>query len=193
MVAIAVVISFIIASPLNVYNSQIFKRYHDLLHKFEHRQRLPGDDLIRFGNHRALVCGMGRVGAGAYEHLQTLFKGEVVGVDYDEEKMTLNRARGREIIQGDAGNPDFWQRVDRHNHALELVMLCMPNHEANINAARAIREWGFKGSIAAVTKYADEEELLQKAGVDSTFNMYAEVGTGFAQHSMSKLIDAPVR
>jgi Trk K+ transport system NAD-binding subunit len=136
---------------------------------------------------------MGRVGAGAYEHLQTVFKGEVVGVDFDEEKIALNRSMGREIIQGDAGNPDFWQRVDREGHALELVMLCMPNHEANLNAARAIREWGFKGNIAAVTKYDDEEALLHKAGVDSTFNMYAEVGTGFAQHSMSELTKAPVR
>ena len=193
VMAIIVVISFIIASPLNVYNSQIFKRYHDWLHKFEHRERLPVDDLIRFGKHRALVCGMGRVGAGAYEHLQTVFKGEVVGVDFDEEKIALNRSMGREIIQGDAGNPDFWQRVDREGHALELVMLCMPNHEANLNAARAIREWGFKGNIAAVTKYDDEEALLHKAGVDSTFNMYAEVGTGFAQHSMSELTKAPVR
>ena len=193
VIAIAVVISFIIASPLNVYNSQICKRYCHRLHKYEHRERLPGDDHIRLGKHRALVCGMGRVGAGAYDHLQTLFRSDVIGIDYDEDKIELNRSIDRKIIQGDAGNPDFWQRVDSKGHALELVMLCMPNHEANLNAARAIREWGFKGSIAAVTKFDDEEELLHKAGVDSTFNMYAEVGTGFAQHSMSELTNAPVR
>jgi len=193
VIAIAVVISFIIASPLNVYNSQICKRYCHRLHKYEHRERLPGDDHIRLGKHRALVCGMGRVGAGAYDHLQTLFRSDVIGIDYDEDKIELNRSIDRKIIQGDAGNPDFWQRVDSKGHALELVMLCMPNHEANLNAARAIREWGFKGSIAAVTKFDDEEELLHKAGVDSTFNMYAEVGTGFAQHSMSELTNAPFR
>ena len=187
VMAEAVVLSFIIASPLNVYNSKICKRFCHRLSGLERGERLPGDDLIRLGTHRALVCGMGRVGAGAYDHLQPVYEGEVVGVDYDEEKIVLNRNMGRKIIQGDAGNPDFWQRVERANHGLELVMLCMPNHEANVSAARAIREWGFKGSIAAVTKYADEEEVLRKAGVDSTFNMYAEVGTGFAQHSMSKL------
>jgi len=190
VMAEVVVLSFIIASPLNVYNSQICKRYCHRMQQFERRKRLPGDDLIRLGNHRALVCGMGRVGAGAYEHLHTRFEGEVIGVDYDEEKITLNRGMGREIIQGDASNPDFWQRVDSKGHALELVMLCMPNHEANVSAAKAIREWGFRGSIAAVTKFADEEEILHKAGVDSTFNMYAEVGTGFAQHSMAKLVDS---
>ena len=76
---------------------------------------------------------------------------------------------------------------------VELVLLAMPNHGENMFATAQLKESGYTGPIAAIAKYADEEELLQKAGVDSTFNMYAEVGTGFAQHSMSKLIDAPVR
>jgi predicted Kef-type K+ transport protein len=187
VIALAVVLSFILASPLNVYNSAICRRFCHHLQKIEHGRRLPGDDLVHLGSHRALVCGMGRIGGGAYDQLQTVFRDAVVGVDFDEEKISLNRSHGRQIIQGDAGNPDFWQRVERKGNQLELVMLCMPNHEANVNAARAIREWGYRGQMTAVTKFSDERELLHKAGVDSTFNMYAEVGTGFAEHSLNKL------
>ena len=65
-------------------------------------------------------------------------------------------------------------------------MLCIPIHQSNLSSAKAIRDWGFKGYIAAITQYPDEEKALYEAGVDSVFNIYAEVGTGFAQDVLSK-------
>jgi len=62
----------------------------------------------------------------------------------------------------------------------------MPNYKSNINAAIALREWGYQGKIAAVSKFLDEEPELHQSGVDITFNIYAEVGTGFAQHILQQ-------
>ena len=44
---------------------------------------------------------------------------------------------------------------------------------------------GYQGSIAATTKYHDEEEELKALGVESTFNIYTEAGLGFANELAS--------
>lgn len=182
IIAVAVVLSFIIASPLNMINHALCKRYCHVLNRLEHQQRLPHEDWVQLGDVKVLVVGMGRVGSGAYDFLHKEYDGKVAGLDFDETKILRQEEVGRKVLAGDSANPDFWDRVRSKNHQLELIMLCMPNLKANMNTAEAIREWGYKGKIAAISKFHDEEEQLLKAGVDSTFNMYAEVGTGFAQH-----------
>ncbi len=186
--AIAVVFSFIIASPLNVFNSVIYQRNYHRLMKLEHSKRLQEDQLLELGTARVLICGMGRIGAGAFEYLQTLYKdSDVIGIDFDEDKVKRYSDSSSTVYQGDTSNPDLWSRLNNNNGKLEMILLCMPNHEANLDSTKVIREWGFRGHIAAVAQYNDEEQALLKEGVDSTFNLYAEVGTGFALDALSKI------
>jgi len=187
VVAISVVFSFILASPLNVYSSAICQRFCHRLTKLEHCKRLEEDEELELGTARVLVCGMGRIGSGAFDHLQTLYEnGDIVGIDYNENKIKYYQQAGYKVYLGDASNPDFWNRVTIAGHKLEMILLCIPNHEANLDSIKAIREWGFTGHLAAVVQYSDDEIELQKAGVDSTFNLYAEVGNGFAQDALLK-------
>ncbi len=188
VVAISVVFSFILASPLNVYSNAICQRVCHRLVKLEHSKRLEEDEELELGTARVLVCGMGRIGSGAFEHLQTLYEnGDIVGIDFNEDKVKHYQQAGYEVYQGDASNPDFWNRVTIAGSQLEMILLCIPNHEANLESIKAIREWGFTGHLAAVAQYPDEEVSLQKAGVNSTFNLYAEVGSGFAVDALQKV------
>lgn len=186
VIAFTVVLSFIIASPLNVYNTQVCKRLCKRLQALELHERLPEDDIIRLKDTKVLICGMGRVGTGAYDHLHECYNGKIIGMDFNESKLISENGSRRDIIEADASNPEVWQRIAKKNLQLELVLLCLPNQSANLNAAKAIREWGFTGRIAAIARFPDEEEALKKAGVNCTFNMYAEVGTGFAQHVIER-------
>lgn len=182
VIAIAVVLSFIVASPLNVYNNVICQRLCHWLHRIEHHQRLPEDEPLHLGKARVLICGMGRIGSGAYLYLQETGGAEsVAGVDFDEDKVSRHQQYGRTVIHGDSSNPDFWQRIANHEKQLETILLCMPNHQANLKTAKAARTWGFKGQLSAVIKYPEEADQLHKVGVDSTFNIYAEIGSGFAR------------
>lgn len=185
IITIAVVLSFIVASPLNLLNNTLSKRYGRALEKLEHKQRLPHEDWVQLGDAKALVIGMGRVGRGAYDHLQKEYQGRVAGLDFDEAKIQMHEEEGRNVLFGDSSDLDFWHRVQKRDHQLELVMLCMPNLPANMNAAKSLREWGYTGRLVALSKFTDEEECLRQAGVDSIFNMYAEVGNGFAQHALN--------
>ncbi len=188
VLAIAVVFSFIIASPLNVFHNIIYQRFYPFLKKFEHSKRLNEDQLLDLGIARILVCGMGRIGNGAFEHLQTMYEDkEVIGIDFDEVKVTRYRESPHTVYQGDSSNPDLWSRLNNNNGKLEMILLCMPHHSSNLVSTEVIREWGFKGHIAAVAEYQDEEQALLEKGADSTFNLYGEVGTGFAQDSLLKI------
>ena len=188
IIAIAVVLSFIIASPLNVFNNVIYERYYPRLQKLEHDKRLQEDRLLELANAKILICGMGRIGNGAFQHLQTIYAdGEVIGIDFDEVKVDLYRDTPYTVYHGDTSNPDLWSRLNNNNGKLEMILLCMPNHEANLDSTRIIREWGFKGHIAAVAQYVDEEQALLEEGADSTFNLFGEVGTGFAQDALQQI------
>ena len=59
-------------------------------------------------------------------------------------------------------------------------MLTLPTHSANLAAVQRLREMGYRGRIAATSKYADEMDALQSLDVDFAFNIYNEAGIGFA-------------
>jgi len=188
VMSLSVVFSFILASPLNAYNSALCERFCPRLRLHENCNRLPEDEHLELGAPKVLVSGMGRIGGGAIKHLESSYKkGEIVGIDYDLKKVEDYHQAGYQVVYGDASNPDFWERVKNSPQQLEMIMLCMPNHEAVLQSAKTIRKWGFTGHLAAVAKYEDEEIELQEAGVDSTFNIFAEVGSGFAQDVLTNL------
>ena len=104
----------------------------------------------------------------------------MVGVEIEQEKAQQHIAAGRNVVSGDATNPDFWDRAPELIKGLEWVLLTLPTHKTNMNAALRLRERGYRGRIAATTKYRDEEDALKAIGVEYTFNIYTEAGLGFA-------------
>jgi hypothetical protein len=190
VVAVALSLSFVFASVLSTNTNQIFNRLGNFLKSIEHPQRLTEDALIDLGNARMIIFGMGRVGTGVYDAMNKLMPGAVVGVDYDNLVVEKHRKRGRNVVIGNGANPEFWDRVDM-SHKLEYAMLVMPDHNAQVATIEQTRKYGFKGKIAASAKYPDELEKLKEIGVDAAFNIYAEVGTGFASLASSKFCLEP--
>jgi Trk K+ transport system NAD-binding subunit len=146
---------------------------------FENTQRLAEDAAIDLEDARMIIFGMGRVGTGVYDAMNKLMPGSVLGVDYDNLVVEKHRERGRNVVTGNATNPEFWDRVNM-SHKVEYAMLVMPDHNAQIATIKQTRNHGFRGKIAASAKYPDELEKLKELGVDAAFNIYAEAGAGFA-------------
>ena len=71
-------------------------------------------------------------------------------------------------------------------------MLAMPEHEANLHAAKIMLAGGQERNwlLAATAHFDDQVEELKKAGVDAAFNLYHEAGTGFAEHARERLESA---
>lgn len=179
VVAVALSLSFVFASVISANTDQIYNRFKDLLKSFEAPQRLTEDAIIDLGDARMIIFGMGRVGTGVYDAMNDLMPGSVLGVDYDNLVVEEHREQGRNVVNGNAANPEFWDRVNM-SHKVEYALLVMPDHNAQVAAIKQTRKYGFKGKLAASAKYPDELEKLKELGVEAAFNIYAEVGTGFA-------------
>jgi predicted Kef-type K+ transport protein len=188
--ALALALSFMIAAPAATEGDVVYTRLRARLKRWERSTRLPGDEPVDTSVFDVVVFGMGRVGSAAYDTFAERFPGRVLGVDLDSSAVEAHVARGRNVIHGDATNPDFWSRVDSLASHLDWVLLTMPAHHANLAAAHRLREQGFAGKIAATTKYPDEAEELERAGVDLAFNIYAEAGAGFA-NSLQRHLGEP--
>ena len=185
VIAVALSLSFVIASVLNKQTGYAFNKYYDFFKRFEKPVRLIEDAPVDFGNAKVLVLGMGRVGTSVYDEMNKRIPEQVIGVDYDEAVVAEHKADGRNVVSGNASDPEFWNRV-RKSNIVEHVVLVMPQHNAQIAAIQQIREHGFKGNIAASAKYPDDEEALINQGVDAAFNLYTEAGSGFAEHVRSR-------
>jgi len=115
--------------------------------------------LLDLGDAKVLICGMGRIGGGAFEHLQTLYDDkEIIGIDYDIRKSNLYKNSNYTVYQGDTSNPDLWSRLKHNNDTLKIVLLCMPNHEANLDTTKAIRDWG-QNSLSFYKSHRDKSGL----------------------------------
>ncbi|WP_407330882.1 cation:proton antiporter [Enterovibrio sp. 27052020O] len=186
-IAIAVSLSFMLAAPLNTFSHKIYgavsKRFPDPLPEKIHHN----DQLINLGDASVVIIGMGRIGSGAYDELSQEYPEKVLGIEAREDSVANHRECGRNVIHGDATDPDFWSRVTSSRH-IELILLAMPNSQANTLAMEQINQLGFNGKVAAIAKYVDELEQLKALGVNEAYNIYNEAGAGFARHVKDQLL-----
>jgi len=187
LIAVALSFSFILAAPLNRDADTLFTRFHDFLLRFETEKRLGNDQPVSFPDVRVVIIGMGRVGSGAYDHLKSVYSDTLIGIDFDNDIIEQQQHAGRRVIQEDATDPDFFNRIDRKNNAAELVLVTLPNHAANLAVVRQLQQHKYTGHIAVTAKYADEVEDFNELGIESAYNIYAEAGSGFAGHILNQI------
>jgi predicted Kef-type K+ transport protein len=181
VVAIAMSLSFVVASPLGYRADQVYSKYRHFWLRHQRPERLDDDQLLDTGNATIAIFGMGRVGTGAYNKMCELYGETVVGIDIDGDNVARQRAAGRNVMRGSPRDADFWEIV-HEDHRFELIMLALPNLTSNLAALEQLRNIGFEGHIATTAKYPDEVEPLRQAGATDIFNIYAEAGVGFASH-----------
>ncbi|SMF55942.1 transporter, CPA2 family [Alteromonadaceae bacterium Bs31] len=176
--AVVMSVSFILSAPLVNIRDSLYQQWRPWLKRFERIELHPGPASPGFAGVKVVVAGMGRMGTAAYTAMETDYPGQLLGVEIEREEATRQRDTGRAVVRGDVTNPDFW--APELLHGLEWVLLTLPTQKANMEAALRLKELGYTRSIAATTKFPDEEDALKAIGVDHTFNIYTEAGLGFA-------------
>ncbi len=157
-----------------------YAKLENYLYKYESIERLPDDKPIDVGDAQVLVFGMGRVGAGVYDTLLVQYGDKLLGIDYDQSVVDKHINDGRKVILGDATDYDFWERL--RPGSVKLILLDMPNRKEALDAVDMIKRNKYKVIVAAAVKNNDCIAPLKAAGVDFVFNIYAEAGSGFANH-----------
>lgn len=187
--AVVMSISFIVSAPLVNIRDHLYQVWRPSLKRMERSKRLSGEENLDLAGIKVVVFGMGRMGSAAYVAIEHDYHEHLLGVEIELDKAAQQSAAGRNVVSGDATNPDFWSRAPELLDGLEWVLLTLPSHNANMNAALRLKEMGYQGRIAATTKFRDEEDALKAVGVEHTFNIYTEAGLGFAnelQHFVGK-------
>jgi predicted Kef-type K+ transport protein len=182
IVAVALSLSFLAASPLNARSHDLYERFSARLCRLERPHRIAEEAEIDPGAADVVVLGMGRVGAGAYDTLKLHQGRRPVGIDSDPYTVRSHLEAGREVIQGSATDPDFWHRLQLDHGSIRLVLLALPRLSENVFAAEHLAKEGFDGVIGAIARFPDDQPILEAAGVHMVFDLYAEAGSGFAQH-----------
>ena len=184
--AVAVSLSFLVAAPANSRRYDIYGRWRQTLSRLERHPSHPDDALIDPGPARMLVFGLGRVGQGAFDELVIRHGAVVVGIDRDGDVVADSVKAGRPAVRGDALDRDFWERISLHDD-LELIVLAMNEHPANVEAASRIRAYRPDIHIAANARYGDQVTELMAVGVDVARNLYSEAGQGLADDASIQL------
>lgn len=181
VIAIALSLSYIVAAPLNNIDDKLYSQFRAFWMKFQSKERLPDDMLIDTHGSTIAIFGMGRVGSGAYDKMRERYGDTVVGIDFDSYRVKEHQLKGRKVLHGDPSDADFWEKIEQ-DHSIELVMLALPNLQANLDALEQLQKISFTGRIAAIARFPDEVPLLKQHGATAVFNIYTEAGTGFANH-----------
>ncbi len=185
-IAVTVAASFVLASAGNSVRFRLYDAYADRLARLERHPPLPDDTIVDFGYARAVIFGMGRVGAGAYDAIASLRGVAVVGVDRSERVTAYHTGHGRNVVRADALDRDFWERLSLRDD-VELIVVATDNHRSNLACVERAREFLPGARIAAIGRYPDEVHELRDAGVDVARNLYEEAGQGLADDAVSSL------
>ena len=178
--AVVMTLSFIITAPLVKIRDSLYSKFRPYLKRFERHKTIAGNETLVLAQGKIVVIGMGRMGTAVYDAMNTNHAGSLIGVESEIEKVAKHKSLSRNVIPGDATNPDFWARAPWLVNSMEWVLLTLPTQNANIATATVLRELGYTGHIGATARYTDEEHDLETIGIDHTFNIYTEAGLGFA-------------
>jgi D-arabinose 1-dehydrogenase-like Zn-dependent alcohol dehydrogenase len=171
--SLAVAGSFVLAAPLNAASERLYGRFKRPLARFEAKSLLDADQPIALEQVDAVVLGMGQLGSGAYLRLIEGHGLRVLGIDSDASKLAVHQAAGRQVLEGDAVDSDFWDKL-LLTESVKLVLLAMPGHAGTVHALTQLRNRAFGGRIAAIVKYPEEVEVLRELGADAVFHIYDE-------------------
>ena len=84
------------------------------------------------------------------------------------------------VVLADANDLDFWTNLNEKT--VEVIILAMPKHHSNIEAAKQIKNLNLDCQIYAVARFDEEVEELQSLGV-TAFHIYTEAGVGLARQT----------
>jgi len=186
VISLAVAGSFVLAAPLNAAGERLYTRWKGPLARFEAKTLMAADQPISIEMVDAVVLGMGRIGRGAYERLAGEHGLRVLGIDNNPAKLAAHRAAGRHVIEGDAVDSDFWDKLVIGG-PLKLVLLAMPSHAGNVFALQQLKHRAFAGRIAAIVRYHEEIAVLRGLGADAVFHISEEAGHAFADDAVAGL------
>lgn len=187
VVSLAVAFSFALSAIINRRGVELATRLSRMLPRRDTDKLHPDDRLVDVGDADAIVLGLGRVGSATYVRLRDEYGLSVVGVEHDQTRVSALEEEGFKVVRADATDLEFWMRVQRAGR-VQMAVLAMPFHNANLIALARLQAAGFSGKVAAVARYDDDVAELERHGADAVFHLYGSAGFALADHAAEVLV-----
>jgi len=146
IIAVAMSLSLAVSAVLNAKSDVLYSRFRTGLDKLQRAERLADDRLLDIGDAVIVVIGMGGIGLSAYDEMRRIYGEKVVGVDIDPATAKSHQSAGRNVLQGDPSDPDFWDRV-QYDHTLKLVMIALPKLNTTLEVVEQLEKASFDGNL----------------------------------------------
>lgn len=183
-ISVAVAASFVVASIVNRRGTRLIAWLADALPVRAAERILPEDRPVALGDVRAIVLGMGRIGTAAYAQLVHEYGLASVGIENDLERAAELRRHGIDVISADATDSEFWQRL-HPSHAIDIIVLAMPEHGSNLYALHQVEASGFAGTLAVVARNDDDVREVRALGIEAVLHLYEGAGDALADRAAS--------
>ena len=183
VISIAVAASFVLFSIIDRYRYRIVRTVAPRIPPPDPHRVPPDDRPVDLAGIQVVVLGMGRIGRGAYHRLHDHHALHVRGIESDSNRVRALRDEGIDVVEADAADREFWQRV-AGMEAIRHAVLAMPFHGSNRVALSRLREAGFSGSVGAIAQFDDQVAELRANGVAAVQHLYEGAGSALADSTI---------
>ena len=177
VLAVVAVVTITVSSYLAAAADGIAWRLSRPLSRLERRDAQGESAHERF-RPEVVVIGLGRYGGGIVEHARS-HGHAVLGVDLDPHRLERLRARGLEVLYGDAEDPDLPDRLPLEH--VRWVISTLRRPQADLALVRALRRHGFEGGIAVAAHQQEDLDTLAEAGADEVLTPFVSAAAAAAE------------
>ena len=132
-----------------------------------------------------MILGLGRFGGAILEVLQEN-KIKSAGFDSNTDLVKSFIQKNRRVAFADAEDPGFWSKL--RFGKLRVIILALPEYEAQKRSIIQARKYGFTGKIIVPSRTKDDTKELEHLGADIIFDAYEAAAIGVSD-SLVKAID----
>ena len=170
LVTLVGLITIAASTYMITYSHQLYDRVEPMLGVFERRGAGSMDDAWREDAipRDAIVFGLGRYGLAIAQELQNAGR-RVLGVDFNPAAVRYARAKGFDVIFGDATDPEFLAHLPLRGTA--WAVSAVPEHDTGVthddprrSLIRSLTDLKFEGRIAVAAYREDTADALRSAG-----------------------------
>jgi Kef-type K+ transport system membrane component KefB len=156
-----------VSTYMILYSHQLYERLAPWLSVFERRVAHAEDpDRTEAATGRvadAIIFGLGRYGSRIGEGLQA--RGwRILGIDFDPEAVQEAERRGWPARYGDAEDPELIRSLPLRG--CRWVVCTSPLAETNLTLLDALRQQGYRGSVALSARVPSDAARLSNTGAD---------------------------
>ncbi len=183
ILALLMSFSFFVSSPVNANAHRIFDRFKSFILLINKGKNYTDSEITDLGGAEYLVVGMGSIGLPAFKHLDEVYPGKVIGIDYNLERIKKQQDQGLNAAWGDATNNLFWTGVNFDN--LKMVLLGTSDFKTNYNVLFEINKLqNRKFKLGVISHYDDEAAQFSLHAVDLIYDYKSSIGGDFAEKAI---------